>query len=366
MILPNIYDWRDRANQAPSEHTSPYVQENIPPRARKMQYPSAILALCLLLSSAFTCSSALSQVNLDVAKSLSSYAIEQEKNTAARLANPDRKIFLLEGDSWFALPWSNTDIEDVFEHCGYTVLSDANAGDTLENMAYSNQLSDLVVQLRRISDNQRAPDAIYLSFGGNDILGQNLSLALDHRRSITGIAGNEEGSVRVEWRSEILDGILNRYKKYVIDYVAAVSLTHNGYFSSLDRNDIQYANVPIVVHGYDYPTASGVGFRFLWLFTVKGPWIKPTFDNKMYENSAEISAALKTLVDKLNDTLQQAVNLLNETEVLPGRIKYVDLRGTVKADQWSDELHPNEIGMHAVANKLLVAIGEEQCEMPTH
>ena len=121
----------------------------ISPHVHKTRFSFVTLIVCILLGSTVAPTSAQAELDLSIAKSLSSHALNEERKFLDQLKNRDRMIVLFEGDSWFDLPWTHTDLVDVFRHCGYTVISEAKRGDTLENMAYSNQLSDMVVQLRR-------------------------------------------------------------------------------------------------------------------------------------------------------------------------------------------------------------------------
>ena len=48
-----------------------------------------------------------------------------------------RRLLVAEGDSWFDYPGADV-LDDLEDGYGYEVVSVANAGDTLESMAYSN------------------------------------------------------------------------------------------------------------------------------------------------------------------------------------------------------------------------------------
>ena len=312
--------------------------------------------LLLLLDSIAVPTAAQSQVDTSVAERLAVEALREEQHVDRRLRDHASNIILLEGDSWFDLPWPHTDIVDALEARELTVISVAERGDTLENMAYNDQLSDMIAQLRRISRYGRAPNAILLSFGGNDIVGQHLSLALDHRRSLA-----DADDSHINWRTQIMNGMLDRYEKYAKDYLVAVSFAYDRFFRSLDMDAKKFEGVPIIVHGYGYPSAYGTGFRFLWLFPAKGPWIKPTFDNKMYDDESAIDRAVRELINQFNIRINSIVGELNDSRQIPNPICYVNLRPVIGRNNWSDELHPDGDGMSEIADEFLHVLSDAQC-----
>jgi len=74
-----------------------------------------------------------------------------------------------------------------------------------------------------------------------------------------------------------------------------------------------------------------------------GPWLKPGFDEKLFNNLAQNTAMMVVLIDRFNDMLQKLVQEPGFENVL-----YVDLRGTLSNDltndlykkSWANELHP--------------------------
>ena len=96
---------------------------------------AACLALLLFLGSIAVSEATQSPVDISVAERLADEALGKEEMLHQSLRNVNTKIVLLEGDSWFDLPWPHTDIADVLVNRGLTVISVAKRGDTLENMA---------------------------------------------------------------------------------------------------------------------------------------------------------------------------------------------------------------------------------------
>ena len=274
------------------------------------------------------------------AQRMSSGAVTVEKQKQGK--REKHPILIVEGDSWFDLPWSHTDVSDVLEDREYAVMSKAKRGDTLEDMAFGNQLAEIASLFLEIRDRyKKTPRAILLSMGGNDILGPNLAFVLNHRSSSIG--------AQTPWMKNILHGALQRFRLYVIDYITAVSLTCKAY-----HDDGPCMEIPIIIHGYDYPMPSGKGFKFLW-FTVKGPWLKPSFDMKGY-SALEAQKTIQHFVNEYNLALESAVTSVKNMNLIPNPVCYLKLLKTVGENQWADELHPNTEGMSAIADKFIQKI----------
>ena len=290
--------------------------------------------------------------HLQTASFLAQAAVDAEANRHKDIN--EHEAVILEGDSWFDLPRPHTDLADAIEDLGYVVMSVAERGDTLENMAFNGQLMQVATQFRTLANYNKTPIAILLSGGGNDIIGPNLQFILNHRESTIGARYSNDEQSESRWQESILRGALDRYRSYIFDYVAGVSLlcmkiAERGELSLLE---LDCKRIPIVIHGYDYPMSSGIGFKYLWLFRLKGPWLKPSFDAKAYnDNSA--NHILIELVNRFNSTLSSAVTSIRVSKKLPNPICYLDLRGTVSKDQWNDELHPNREAMQIIAIKFV-------------
>ena len=249
---------------------------------------------------------------------------------------------ILEGDSWFDLP--GTDVSDKFEELGYVVLSGAAHGDTLENMAFNEQLTQVVNQFRTLLLYNRVPSAILLSVGGNDILGPNLALMLNHGKS--SIA--REAPIM----DNILYGAYSRFGSYIIDYIAAISIMCQRFYQKIDGKNGSCRNIPIIVHGYDYPISTGKGFKILWYLTVAGPWLEPTFNMKNF-SPQEAQNTITKIVNYHNEVLRSAVEELHRAEdsEIENPVCYLSLLNTIGKERWADELHPNEAAMEDVAQQ---------------
>ena len=241
-----------------------------------------------------------------------------------------RGVLVAEGDSWFDYP--GTDVLGVLEdEHGYDVESVAHKGDRVEDMAYSGgQLTKFTRTLERVIRRGTVPTAILLSGGGNDIAGDEFAVLLNHAASPVG--GLDK---------HILEGVIDNRLFYayltILAAVTAVCKKKAG------------VEIPILVHGYDYPVADGRGFWGGWWF-LPGPWLEPGFREKGFQPGGLRDAVLKALIDRFNKMLRTIVAMPEFAHV-----SHVDLRGLLPRTSsdykkwWDNELHPTEKGFKKVA-----------------
>jgi hypothetical protein len=85
-----------------------------------------------------------------------------------------------EGDSWFDYPLNDV-LSMLEDRHGFDVESVAHKGDTVEDMAYGvGQFDDFARLLEKLLRQERVPDAILLSGGGNDIAGDEFAMLINH------------------------------------------------------------------------------------------------------------------------------------------------------------------------------------------
>jgi lysophospholipase L1-like esterase len=248
-------------------------------------------------------------------------------------------LLVAEGDSWFDYPFHSvlTALERRF---GFEVESVAHHGDRAEEMAYDGaQLAGVARLFERLSRHDRRPRAILLSAGGNDVVGSEFRLLLNHRES--GLPPLSEPVVR---------GVVDERVRFALGSVL-------GALTELSRRYFGEA-LPIVLHGYDYPVPDGRGYLGgFWL--LPGPWMEPGFRQKGYHGLAERMTIARALIDRFNAVL---ATLPGERGL--GHLRYADLRGTLSCElrggryrrSWENELHPTARGFERIAARLASAI----------
>lgn len=264
---------------------------------------------------------------------------ERRLATARVAAGPGPGLLVAEGDSWFDYPFSDV-LEELEDTHRWNVVSVAHKGDRLEDMAYADgQFSKLERALRKLSDDGTPPKAILLSGGGNDIAGDEFAMLLNHKRSRL-----------PSLNAQVVSGIFGeRIRAAIVSLTSGVTTLCQTLFGK---------PVPILVHGYDRVVPDGRGFLGGFLI-LAGPWLEPGFRRKGYDDLAETTGIMATLIDRFNEELAQIAGG-------PGleHVQHVDLRGTLSNDvsgkaykkTWDNELHPTPAGFRAVAVKVHQAL----------
>jgi hypothetical protein len=220
--------------------------------------------------------------------------------------------FVSEGDSWFQYPIL---LDDVIDNLlkPYAIFSLDAGGDTLENMVATQEY------FRAIKDEK--PDALLLSGGGNDLLGEVDGV----RRLKTVLSPFEAGKAPGDYPN--------------IRFYTLLKQAMDGYAEIFRRVRAMPSNIPIFVHCYDYP-APGAG----------GPWLKEPMEELGIRDAQLQTAIVRVLIDKFAQALSELAKGVPD-------VTFVNTRDSVgAAAQWYDELHPKEPGFRRVSSRFHEAI----------
>ena len=250
----------------------------------------------------------------------------------AAAANAGTKGWLVaEGDSWFDYP--GTDLLDALKQSAYSVESVARAGDRVEMMAFGRgQLDKFLEAVENviIKNGGKPPKAILLSGGGNDIAGQEFGFLINHA-----------GSPKEGLNDSVVRGVIEERIRDA--YVWIIKTITDLCQRTLGQK------VRIILHGYGYaiPDGRGVG---LWGL-LPGPWLRPGFIEKGFNDLAPNTEMIHRLMDRFND-------MLKSVEADFAHVRYVDFRKILPAAKplWANELHPEEAGFKLAAKELEKAI----------
>lgn len=268
----------------------------------------------------------------------SASAVLREKGKALAGGGGLSGLLICEGDSWFDYP--GDDVLAILEDdYGYRVESVAHHGDTVEAMAYDQtQLKKLARAFEHVKQDGRVPRAILLSGGGNDIAGDEFAVLLNHAQS--GLA---------PLNPRVVDGILGERLRFAIgSVIGAVTELSEQHFGK---------KTPVLIHGYAYPVPDGRGYLG-GFWKLPGPWLKPGFSAKGYDDTQRCCDILEDLMNSFNKLLQSIAGSMGFEHVT-----YVDMRPLLSNDlptaykkSWDNELHPTDDGYALVAAKLDQAI----------
>jgi lysophospholipase L1-like esterase len=242
---------------------------------------------------------------------------------------------LAEGDSWFTIggiPSSNLLYEMRLPQSGI-VCNIAYPGDTLKHVAELAANQDLKKLLTERFGYRW--HAILLSAGGNDLMDRAPLLL------------RNPGSGSTDPRDYLVGAQL---EGFVAD-VQAGCRTIVGL-----RDSAQSANhgVPIVVHGYDYPTPRNSPARF---FAVRllGPWLHKAFHDLQIDDALRVPIS-----DFLVNVLAEAIKVLSSGPLALPNFHFIDTRGTLDraaadsaaSSDWLNEIHPSQAGYRKIAAKI--------------
>lgn len=174
-------------------------------------------------------------------------------------------------------------------------------------------------------------DAILLSTGGNDVVGEELKEFVKTPEMPQSVGTMPWGVVPNEVRDHIrLESFEHALRFAIADLKQVVQMRDRSSSSSV-----------IFVHTYDYIFPSGKAFK---LGPIKsGPWVKPFLEGVGLSDPKKQRIVTTWLVDQFARELQAFVSQ-NPNMVL------VDSRGTLKtAAQWENEIHPVAKGFEKIA-----------------
>ena len=263
----------------------------------------------------------------------SASAVLEERGKTLASGTGQSGLLIAEGDSWFDYP--GDDVLAILEdNYGYRVESVAHHGDTIESMAYdSTQLTKLARAFEHVKQDGREPRAILLSGGGNDIAGDEFAVLLNHAAS-----GLPPLNPRV------VEGILDERLRFAIgSVIGAVTELSQRLFGR---------KPPVLIHGYAHPVPDGRGYLGGFWF-LPGPWLRPGFSAKGYEDRKRCCDIVEDLIDRFNEVVQSIAGS-NGFE----HVSYVDVRPLLSNElpnayrkSWDNELHPTDAGYALIAKK---------------
>jgi hypothetical protein len=264
-------------------------------------------------------------------------SIRQQRNLQQQQSSNVPLDFLAIGDSWFEYPLY--DNGPVFEETGIVsrvqlgsmgdpppqILNQALHGQaTTQMLSYENQQT-LINALRDsdqwLNPQTGLPDAILVSAGGDDLVGDQFAIYLDYG-----------------------GGGLNAAR-----FQGALDSVQASYMDLFALRDIFAKGVPIIGHCYDYAIPNGVV-----PMCVENAWLQPSLDFAGYSYAEGLNIVTQ-MIDKFHDMLA------NLAAAPANNFTLIDTRNTLtrsatSATGWANEIHPCFGGFTALANKFVLAL----------
>lgn len=249
-------------------------------------------------------------------------------------ARPSAVGMLLEGDSWFAFPmWLRTNIANELINTFQThivPLDLSKSGDEARQMLCGEQFAKMY---RLLADEQLRFDCILFSGGGNDMVSTNFPVLLrDYQQGMT-------------WE-DCLN--LSRFSRRLQEI-------ENAYRDLADLRDDYQPNAWVFTHSYDYAIPSGKGVRILGI-EAAGGWVQKVM------NARRIPKKMQQEI--LDQMLARFDDMLIRLEQTSTKWRHVRTQGTLKDNEWEDELHPTSAGFKKVTAKFHVALAEVFSGLP--
>lgn len=255
------------------------------------------------------------------------------------LKRPQFKILYMEGDSWCQFP---VFIDELYDHLrqSYNIYCTSRAGDTIKEMIfdapeYPRHLRDMI-HLRKYH-----VQGFIFSGAGNDVVGNGPLGRSALEELLKDFNPNESPAWHIETDrcAEIMKEIAAGYRK-LLDTVIQ------------DFPTLAFPDLKVFLHGYDYVQVrslpNGDPRRPPWATNWTGDPLKA----RHFPDNTRGSAVIHALIDRLNETTQAVCNEDNYKD----RAVYVNLRGSVPADAWADELHAQSRGFHKAAMRFKQAL----------
>jgi hypothetical protein len=245
---------------------------------------------------------------------------------AALQANPGVKRALCFGDSWFQYPFTPIDLnKQIARHFKSTLF----LNESIPGRDSAGWKSALPRVMREIAEYRF--DAILLSGGGNDVVGDELYEFVKTAEEPQSLGGTDWGEL----------------PKVVFDHVRLATFEHAMRYATKDLQQVvqyrdMYSRDSIVyVHTYDYIYPDGRSFKE----GLKGPWVQPALKSVGLTDPAKQRELSSWLLDQFARELRAFVSrnanlrLVNSLGVL-----------TSKA-QWDNEIHPKASGFKLIAER---------------
>jgi lysophospholipase L1-like esterase len=241
----------------------------------------------------------------------------RDKPALARMA--------FEGDSWFSYPglrggnlYSRLSRRYAREAAS---LQMAEPGDVIASIMQGCQHR----LLREAFETHRI-DLLLYSGGGNDVVGDDL-------RDLVKPASEPQAGMPARFVGMALPRVVSDHLS-LRRFDHALQRIEAGFHTILDLRDRYRPGAVVVGHSYDYARPSGRGFRVGSI--ARGPWLRPFFDEAGVPRERQ-----QDLVVFLIDQFARALAGIVATR---GNFIVVDTRGTLRDDEWADEIHPSAEG----------------------
>ncbi|MER9412889.1 SGNH/GDSL hydrolase family protein [Mesorhizobium sp. M0589] len=245
---------------------------------------------------------------------------KQRRSPPKDLPKQEKIRVTSDGDSWVNILWPLSAVAG-YDHTFYDII-ELNPRFYATGTAYPGDTFQQVRTEKDYRQNVASESFRYfiVSAGGNDFIGGGALFDLLRWRD-EGDGNDPTTHINVSWLQMSMDTLRSGYQEIADDV-----------------RQLSSRRTTMLVNTYDYPIPRH-----------NGVWLGKPLERRGYNLQADkvlIAKIMKHLIDAFYATLLQVRH-----------ITVVDVRNTVKAGQWTDELHPKGKGAEAVAKKFMAAMG---------
>ena len=284
----------------------------------------------------------------------------------------DTAIIMAEGDSWFQFPAVRPlgdPVKDIIDNLdkndNYAIYSVAEGGDWLSNMI---KTAEYIEELDRL-----AVDALLLSGGGNDMLGDHRLAQMVHKKGEEIDLNNPDDRTKA-----LLEIRLNGKQAKSFDaekYKRGIAFLNDNFFNFINVTMSQYflliselmaipryKDLKFITQGYDFaiPSYKRRGFivsrqRAINSFMDTGKWLYDPLTRKRITDPEDQQAILYAMIYEFNEMLIQLACYEKFTNLF-----HIDCRGTGEDfKDWFDEIHLNSKKYKEVANAYMECVDDQ-------
>jgi len=245
--------------------------------------------------------------------------------------NPNAKRALCFGDSWFQYPPKSVDLNKqlakIFQNTAF--LNEGIPGRD------SAQWKLALPRIQREIGTYHF-DAILLSNGGNDIVGEELNEYVKTPSQSQSTDDTQWGQIP----SQVYDHIrLDRFE-------IALQYAITDFKEVVQNRDTSSPESIVYLHTYDYIYPDGRPYKLGPI--TEGPWVKPAFVTAGLKDPDQQRIVISWLVDQFAAHLKSYAST-------KANIRIVDSRGTLTSkEQWANEIHPTPDGFQKIAKECWV------------
>jgi hypothetical protein len=250
------------------------------------------------------------------------------------VGHTSKPLVYAEGDSWLQFPFL---IADVIDHLDqdHLIYCTSKPGDTLQNMVFDARRKEYIKELKKLLFDRRLPIKTFLFSGaGNDVVGKNE----EGEAALARIVKPYDPSQTIAWHIAT---------PTLVEKLAFIESAYIKVLNDIDDTfpTSAFPDLKVVIHGYDYSPVRGVPNGDPNRPSYARDWTGEPLSQLGFPDNAVASQVVAALIDRLNELTARVCASFP-------RAVFADLRGSVPASQWADELHPTDAGFAAATDKL--------------